>query len=138
MGADAKVDFNTEAILASVGNIERKGLTKIALVAKEYAQANAPRDTGFHAESITVVGDEQHGAPWSSGSYFSPKTGRNVARVGVPLVQPPDENGAIMHAPAAHAIFAELHQPHLYKAAELAASEADGIISTVAKSEFGS
>ncbi len=86
--------------------------------AKVNIQQNDQIDTGFMLNSgySGWEGGSNHGSIWGSGRYRSPKTGSTALHeaAGPAIV----EKGAFVHFAALYAIWQELKNSFLYRAAE--------------------
>jgi hypothetical protein len=96
---------------------------QIAEQAKGNLESNGQVDTRFLQNSIYVVTPEgsDYGATWSSGKYRSSKTGREVKRERGAEVELPAGAPAAVVAAAPYAIYPELENSYLYRAAEMLA-----------------
>jgi hypothetical protein len=132
--ASAQVNWYGEQVILRVKGATRELLARLALqgeqLAKENIQANNQIDTGFMLNTVYSMGPGGAASPvWESGQYTD-KAGKLVQRRGgTPAPVGPDE--AAVGCVAEYAVYQELANSFLYRAMELLASDAGGIIGSV-------
>jgi hypothetical protein len=140
---NSKVNWKTQAVVVRVKKTTNKALAEIARRIRDQARANIESngqvDSGFMRDSgyvVTKDGTDYDQTP-ASGVYQSGKTGRQVKRTRGDVAPLPADMAAVVGNAASHAIFREVDNSFLYRAAEQVVSEVDGIIEHIARQELG-
>lgn len=135
--ADAQVKLYLDHVKVQVADATQKALEALAFQIEAQTKVNITEngqvDTGFMRNSTFVLTpDGVQGSPDPSGAYMSDRTGKPEERNLAPTASLGDAAAAVCVG-AEYAIYQEIQQSFLEKAAEQVVPKAGGIVEPVYK-----